>query len=108
MRKRRKPSAPVQRLAGARIERLWEQSRRNAAERPDRSKMWMLGAKRIAQKARIKLPRDVSRQICKTCGTVWVPGTNCRVRVRTNRSRHISVTCLVCGTVRRFPVIRQP
>ncbi|MFW9921424.1 MAG: ribonuclease P protein component 4 [Candidatus Thorarchaeota archaeon] len=107
MKKRRKPKKQVRSLASARIEHLWEQSRYVASERPDRARLWMSSARKIAQKARMKIPSDISRSICKECGTVWIPGNNCRVRVRNNRSTHMTVTCLVCGNVRRFPVIKQ-
>ncbi|MHA1906653.1 MAG: ribonuclease P protein component 4 [Candidatus Thorarchaeota archaeon] len=107
MARRRAPKKHVKRLARARIDRLWEQSRQDAATRPERAQKTMRSARNIAQKARMSLPRDISRQICKGCGTVFVPGRNCRMRVRHNRSRHISVTCLNCGAIRRFPVIGQ-
>ncbi|MHA2425004.1 MAG: ribonuclease P protein component 4 [Candidatus Thorarchaeota archaeon] len=107
MARRRAPKKHVRKLARARIDRLWEQSRQDAKTRPERAQKTMVSARSIAQKARISLPRDVSRQICKSCGSVFVPGRNCRIRVRHNRSRHISVTCLKCGAIRRFPVIRK-
>ncbi|MCK5150410.1 MAG: ribonuclease P [Candidatus Thorarchaeota archaeon] len=107
MARRRAPKKQVRKLAQGRIDRLWTQSRDEAATRPERARAWMSSAGQIAQKARMKLPNEISRQICKSCGIVFVPGRNCRMRVRNNRSKHVSVTCLNCGTIRRFPVIRQ-
>jgi RNase P subunit RPR2 len=94
--RRKSPKKQVSDVARARISILWGLLMRAAGDRPE-----------LAQRARIKLPRDMNRQICKECGTVFVPGRNCRVRVRSNRATHLTVTCLVCGAVRRFQVIRE-
>ncbi len=106
MNRRRQPRKLVRRLAHARIGILWEQARTVARERPDLARAWMRIASRIAQKARTRMPWHIRRHLCKRCGAVLVPGRNCRVRVRARRSTHVVVTCLSCGTIRRFPIKR--
>jgi ribonuclease P protein subunit RPR2 len=93
----------VKTLARERIQILWEKSREVAGERPELAKKWMQQARNIAQRARIKLPRHMSRRLCKNCGAFFVPSKNCRVRMRQNREKHLAVTCLECGAIRRFP-----
>ena len=100
--RRKSPRKEVKGLARARIDILWEQANKAGLSRPDLARQWMRQASRIAQKARIKLPRFMQRRICRECGALLVLGKNCRFRIRHNRSRHLSVTCLECGTTRRF------
>ncbi|MHA1883233.1 MAG: ribonuclease P protein component 4 [Candidatus Thorarchaeota archaeon] len=97
----------MKRLAQSRIDILWKLAVDASVNDPKRAREYMQSARKIAQKARIKLPRDYSRRLCKECGTLLVPGRNSRFRVRHNRSTHLTMTCLNCGSVRRFPVIRE-
>ncbi len=102
MRRRRAARAEARKLAQERIDILWEQASDVASQKPPLARQRMTSARKIAQKARIKIPRHIGRQLCKKCGIVFVPGQNCRVRLRNNRSRHVTVTCLNCGAIRRF------
>lgn len=101
------PKAEARRLAQERIDMLWEASLAAATTKPVRARRWMCIAKAVARRTRIKIPRYMMKRICKGCGAVLVPGQNCRVRLRHNRSTHLSVTCLECGTVKRFSVRQQ-
>ncbi len=100
--RRKVPRKEVRELARARIDILWKQANMTGLSRPDLAKKWMRQASRIAQKARMKLPRVMQRRICKKCGALLVFGRNCRFRIRHNRSRHVSVTCLECEAIKRF------
>jgi ribonuclease P protein subunit RPR2 len=103
MTRRRAPKVKAKRLTQARMDILWEQAQKDVrAGKPDIARQKMLSARTIAQKTRTKMPRHISRRICKTCGTILVPGNTCRVRVRRNRSKHVVVTCLSCGAVKRY------
>ena len=105
--RRKPPRNKVRRLARTRIRVLWQYALIAAKEQPSLARRQMHIARKIAQKARIKLPRHMKRHLCKICGAVLIPGENCRVRVRSNRSTHLTVTCLDCGAIRRFHVTRQ-
>ncbi|MHA1950477.1 MAG: ribonuclease P protein component 4 [Candidatus Thorarchaeota archaeon] len=103
MTRRSRPRAKARRLTQERVKILWEQAQEEVrGGRPEVAKRHMLSARKIAQKTRTKLPRQMSRRICKSCGTILVPGDSCRVRVRHNRSKHMTVTCLSCGEVKRY------
>ncbi|MFW9893910.1 MAG: ribonuclease P protein component 4 [Candidatus Thorarchaeota archaeon] len=103
MTRRSSSRAKVRRLTLARVDILWERAQEKIREgRPDIARRHMLSARKIAQKTRTKLPRHMSRWICKACGSILVPGQNCRVRIRHNRSRHMTVTCLDCGAMKRY------
>ncbi len=61
-------------------------------------------AKRIAAKARVKLPKSIKRSICKNCLVPLVPGVTSRIRLRSEgRGSRVVVTCLVCGWIHRYP-----
>ncbi|TFG10399.1 ribonuclease P [Candidatus Thorarchaeota archaeon] len=104
---RRRSRREVRRIAEERIRLLWAQAQEIASENPSLARSMMQTARKVAQKARMKLPREMTRRICKGCGTVLIPGQTCRVRVRTNRARHVVVTCLECGAIQRYIVERQ-
>ncbi|MHA1958517.1 MAG: hypothetical protein ACW99V_08965 [Candidatus Thorarchaeota archaeon] len=105
--RRRQTRDRVKKLARARINRLWGFASQNASERPDLARRSMVSAKKIARKGSIRMSQEMVKGVCKECGTVYVSGKNCRVRMRNNRSKHLTVTCLKCGTARRFYVRRQ-
>ena len=105
MSRRSRPREKTKRLAEARVDILWEQARNDAESGlPEQARQKMLNARRIAQRARAKMPRQVNRRICKVCGMVLIPGNTCRVRVRHNRGKHVVVSCLSCGATRRYYV----
>ncbi|MHA2085882.1 MAG: hypothetical protein ACXABD_19235 [Candidatus Thorarchaeota archaeon] len=94
--RRRQTRNRVKKLARARINRLWGFATQNASDRPDLARRSMASAKKIARKGSIRLSQEMVKGVC-----------NCRVRMRNNRSKHLTVTCLKCGTARRFYVRRQ-
>jgi len=103
MSRRRHPRAKAKALTEARVEILWEQAKKEIElGKPELASQRILSARRIAQRTRTKLPRHISRRICKSCGTILVPGRTCRVRIRHNRAKHVAVTCISCGTMRRY------
>ncbi|MBN2228094.1 MAG: ribonuclease P [Candidatus Thorarchaeota archaeon] len=104
MSKRRYAKEKMHRLAKARIEILWENALREVELHPNTAREQMLNARKIAQRARIKVPREISRRICRECGSILIPGDTCRIRIRHNRAKHVVVTCLKCGKIKRFYV----
>ncbi|HDI01569.1 MAG TPA: ribonuclease P [Candidatus Bathyarchaeota archaeon] len=61
-------------------------------------------ARRIAMRARIRMPREYKRLICKGCKRLLLPGLTCRVRLQPRREPHVAITCLRCGHVFRMPI----
>jgi ribonuclease P protein subunit RPR2 len=100
--KRRYARDKIHRLAEARIKILWNEALQEARIHPKVAQKQMLSARKIAQRARIKIPREIKRRVCSKCGTILIPGDTCRVRVRQNRSKHVVVTCTECGSVKRY------
>ena len=107
MNPKKRPRPNSRDIALERVNILWKQSLEIVDSRPDLAKRWMRIARRITEKVGIRFPREISRLICRRCGAILIPGRTCRTRVRNNRSTHLTLTCLKCGKVRRFPIIRQ-
>ena len=55
-------------------------------------------------KARVRLPPEYKRLVCKRCKRFIVPGLTCRVRLQPRREPHIAITCLRCGGIYRIPI----
>ena len=64
-------------------------------------------ALRLASKARIRIPRDLRRKFCRKCYTPLIPGFTARYRIRSRREKHLVVTCLRCGYIRRYPLRKK-
>ncbi len=57
-------------------------------------------ARRIGMRYQVSLPRDMRRRICRGCESVLISGRTARHRVTNGR---LTVTCLSCGAVKRYP-----
>ncbi len=97
----------MRRIALERVERLLNLARAVYHEDPDRARRYVELARRIAMKARVKLPKHLKRSFCKRCNTPLIPGVTARVRLRQNRMPHVSITCLECGYIYRYPYLRE-
>jgi ribonuclease P protein subunit RPR2 len=73
----------------------------------DLSKRYVELARRIGMKAGVRLPSEEKLFICKGCGSLLVPGVNSRVRTRSDLGTTVLITCLDCGTKKRYPTVRE-
>ncbi|XP_059146538.1 ribonuclease P protein subunit p21-like [Physella acuta] len=56
----------------------------------------------VAEKHVIRIHPSIKRTFCKSCNIVLVSGHTCRIRLRSKKETHTVVTCLLCGTIKRF------
>lgn len=87
-------------LAVGRIRRLFrlaEEAQRSGQP----STRYVRLARRIAMRYQVSLPREIRRRVCRGCDGLLTPGRSARHRVAQGR---ISVTCLACGTIKRYPL----
>jgi len=96
-----------QNIARERIERLHTLSREVFHRDKGLATRYVDLAKKISMKSRVRLAREHKRYICKACGSLLLPGVNCRVRVRPERGTTVVVTCLDCGARKRYPAIKE-
>jgi ribonuclease P protein subunit RPR2 len=87
-------------IARERIERLQTLAREAVRDgREERAREYVRRARRIAERHRLRLPREFAHAICRSCDAFLVPGRNARVRTQ---SGHVVVTC-DCGVQSRYP-----
>jgi ribonuclease P protein subunit RPR2 len=98
--------AAVASVARERIEILITKAREMVEKDPELSRRYVDLARRISERTKVRIPGDLKRYLCKSCGIPMVPGTNARVRLRA-RDGGVVITCLTCGTVKRYPVSRR-
>lgn len=92
--------ASVREIARERVERLGALAREaTTAGEAERARAYVRRARRIAERHRLGLPRELRRFTCDACDRYLVPGRNARVRTR---SGHVVVTC-DCGHQARYP-----
>ena len=94
-------------VARERIAILLSQARE--AFRSDRglAKRYVELAREIGMKAGVRFTSAQKLQICKRCGSLLVPGVNCRVRTRPEPGTTVLITCLECGNKKRYPTARE-
>ena len=87
-------------IAAERIDRLHALAREAARDGDDdRAREYVRLARRLAERNRLRLPREFRRFTCDACDAFLVPGRNARVRTRDG---HVVVTC-DCGAQSRHP-----
>jgi ribonuclease P protein subunit RPR2 len=95
--------ATVVSIAAERIKRLSELASEAAASgETDRAREYVRLARRIAERNRLPLPRELKRFTCDRCAAYLRPGRNARVRVEDGR---VVITC-GCGAHSRYPYNR--
>ncbi len=94
----------VKSLALQRIHRLFKLAFENVNSDPNLAERCVEIARRIAMKARVRLPREYRRFVCRGCKRFILPGINSRVRIQQRREPHVSITCLLCGHIMRYPL----
>ncbi len=97
-------TSSVKRLALQRIDILFRLAREAVHEEPELAQRYVEIARRIAMRARVRIPREYRRLICRRCKKFILPGVSCRVRIKQRREPHIVITCFHCGGYMRIPI----
>jgi ribonuclease P protein subunit RPR2 len=94
--------ASTKRIAMQRVQTLFRLAREVFHENPSLAQRYVDTARKIAMAAKIRLPTEYRRQICRHCKSFILPGVNSRVRIKQQRESHVVVTCLKCGQQTRI------
>lgn len=94
----------TKRIALSRIRTLFSLANEICLEDPVLAQRYVDIARRIAMAARVRLPKENRRQVCRHCKSFILPGVNCRVRIKQKRETHVVITCLNCGKHMRIPI----
>lgn len=97
-----KMRSAVSTVARERIDILLRQAAEILPSNVELSKRYVLLAKKISKRTKIRIPREEKHYLCKNCGQLLIPGRNARIRLRPTNSR-IIMSCLACGAIRRYP-----
>jgi ribonuclease P protein subunit RPR2 len=100
----KKMNAEVRRIAAQRIQMLFLQARETYHRDPALAQRYVNMARKIAMAAKIRLPTEYRRLVCRHCKSFILPGRNCRVRTKQRREPHMVITCLNCGKQMRIPL----
>lgn len=105
MKRRHKKKPGWQRnLAKERIAALFEQAEKRYADEPALSHRYAELARRIQMRYKVRFTPEQRRCICKSCRHFLKQGRNCRVRLTKSKA---SYTCLDCGSVMRYPYLKE-
>src|SRR3990170_264033 len=101
----RRKKGQERRIAAERIEALFRLAEKEAHKanfaRADR---YVALARKIGMRYTVRLPSEFKRRFCRQCHAYLLPPKTARVRIGGSR---IVTTCLKCGTVMRFPYLRE-
>jgi ribonuclease P protein subunit RPR2 len=92
----------VGKIAAERIKKLFELAKK---EKNGRAKRYVQLARRIAEKTRTRLPREIKRSFCRKCNSLF-NSKNLRVRIA-KKEKKVIYTCLNCGNVQRYPFVKE-
>ncbi len=99
--------AAIKSIARQRIQTLFLLARETYHKDPDLAQRYVDIARRIAMAAKIPLPKEYRRQVCRHCKSFILPCVSCRVRIKQRREFHLVITCLKCGKPMRIPLERK-
>ncbi len=100
----RLPKGLVRREAAKSVGRLIAASLEVAPKDLALSESYLKKARRICERYRIRKPPLLRRLYCRKCKHPIFPGRTSRFRVRRGGGGHLSITCLLCGSVSRIPL----
>lgn len=107
MSNREKMDPDTRRIAMQRIQTLFRLANETFSENHALAQRYVDIARRIAMGARIRLPKEYRRQVCRHCKSFILPSVNCRVRIQQRREPHIVITCQNCGKAMRLPLRKK-
>jgi ribonuclease P protein subunit RPR2 len=83
-----------------RIGKLMALAEKNQRNNLARAKRYVVLAKKMSTRYRVRMPERFKKRICKVCSRYWIPGYNVTVRLK-RRNRTVEYRC-ECGALRRF------
>jgi len=104
---RQRNNGNIRQIAEERVDLLLRLAKDSVRSDPSLSKRYVELAQRIAMRSGVRLGPQRKQFICKNCKSLLVPGVNCRVRIRTEYGTHVVVTCLECGSTKRYPAVKE-
>ncbi len=101
---RQKNQRAAKRAALDAVKELFEQAFRVFAKQKALARRYVALARQVSTRHRIRIPKPYKRFYCRKCDSLLVPGKSSRVRLTRGK---VSITCLECGSVRRYGYFRE-
>jgi ribonuclease P protein subunit RPR2 len=98
----KKKKEDVRRIAKERIDELFFQAEKT--KNKDLKKRYVVLARKIGTKFRMRIPREHKRKFCRNCNSYFIPGENVRVRLKNQK---VIYYCLICKHYTRLPYLRE-
>ncbi len=96
---KRRPKKQVKEIANQRIKELFAEAFKTKSQKL--ANRYVHLARKIAGKARIRMPREYKRRFCKHCYAYLRSGKNARIRTRQGK---LIIYCLNCKKYNRIPL----
>lgn len=96
---KRRPKKQVKEIALQRIKELFAEAEKTKDKKL--ANRYVDLARKIAGKARVRMPREYKRRFCKHCYAYLRSGKNARIRTRAGR---LVIYCLECKKYARIPL----
>lgn len=94
-----KDKGKIKKIVLERMYRLIELSDQEFAKHPERSKRYVELIRKLSQKNKVPIPKEIKQKFCKKCGSFLKQGKNAKMRL-TKSYRVIS--CQECGFTRKL------
>ena len=94
-------TSDVRKIAKIRIEFLFKKADEIYLTSPVLAHRYVKLARSLAQKVRLRIPRELQRKFCKHCYKYLRSGKNARVRTREGK---LIIYCLECKHYTRIPL----
>lgn len=83
----------------SRIQHLFDEAEAIKNKKPELAQRYVFIARKLSQRAKVKIPKIFKRRFCKHCSAYFIPGKNYRVRTT---GKTITYTCKTCNKWMRF------
>ena len=99
--------ANVRSIAKQHIRTLFSLAREVVHDDPTLAQRYVDIARKVAMAAKVRLPIEFRRQVCRHCKSYVLPGLNCRIRIKQKREPHVVLTCSNCSKQMRIPLHKK-
>lgn len=89
----------IKKIVLERMYRLIELANFEFPKHPERSKRYIELIRKLSQKNKVPVPKEIKQKFCKKCGSFLKQGKNSKMRLK---KAYRVVSCLECGFSRKL------
>ncbi len=99
-----KTEAKYRKIGHERIEILFNEANNVFEKNQDLARKYIMLARKIAMRLRLRLPKELKRRFCKKCNSYLKSGINCKIRTK---NKMIIYKCYNCNNITRIPFTKE-